>query len=320
MTRSSTSRIHPTAVVDPRAELADDVEVGPYSIVGPGVRIDRGSRLLAHVVIGGGAVIGQGNVFHPFAVIGGAPQIRKLVPGQTEGEVPEEHGALFIGAENVFREHVTVSLSSGAKATTLGSKNLFMAGAHVAHDVTVGSHCVVANAVQLAGHVTVEDWVTFGGLSGVAQWLRVGESAFVAAGAMCERDVPPFVIVQGDRARVRALNVIGLERRGLAPASIAHLACYRFPMAQPLSALSPASVEHLTKPRPLVFPTDATVPESTEQLDLRTAPYLVLRRVFAAKAWIGSDQFVYFDASDPTRVVAPEVFLRLGGPNEHFKS
>lgn len=223
MTRSSTSRIHPTAVVDPRAELADDVEVGPYSIVGPGVRIDRGSRLLAHVVIGGGAVIGQGNVFHPFAVIGGAPQIRKLVPGQTEGEVPEEHGALFIGAENVFREHVTVSLSSGAKATTLGSKNLFMAGAHVAHDVTVGSHCVVANAVQLAGHVTVEDWVTFGGLSGVAQWLRVGESAFVAAGAMCERDVPPFVIVQGDRARVRALNVIGLERRGLAPASIAHL-------------------------------------------------------------------------------------------------
>lgn len=223
MVRSTTSRIHPTAVVDPRAELADDVEVGPYAIVGPGVRIDRGSRLLAHVVIGGGAEIGEGNVFHPFAVIGGDPQIRKLAPGQTEGEVPEARGGLVIGAENVFREHVTVGLSSGAKPTTLGSKNLFMAGAHVAHDVTVGSHCVVANAVQLAGHVTVEDWVTFGGLSGVAQWLRVGESAFVAAGAMCERDVPPFVIVQGDRARVRALNVIGLERRGLPAASIAQL-------------------------------------------------------------------------------------------------
>ena len=226
MARSTSPRIHPTAVVDPRAELADDVEVGPFAIVGPGVRIDRGSRLLSHVVIGGGAIIGEGNVFHPFSVIGGDPQIRKLAPGQTEGEgeaTAPMRGALVIGAENVFREHVTVSISSGTRPTTLGSKNLFMAGAHVAHDVTVGSHCVVANAVQLAGHVTVEDWVTFGGLSGVAQWLRVGQSAFVAAGAMCERDVPPFVIVQGDRARVRALNVIGLERRGLPAASIAQL-------------------------------------------------------------------------------------------------
>lgn len=224
MARSTSSRIHPTAVVDPRAELGGDVEIGAFAIVGPGVRIDRGSRLLSHVVIGGGAIIGEGNVFHPFSVIGGDPQIRKLVPGQTEGEGPTPpRGGLVIGAENVFREHVTVSVSSGARPTTLGAKNLFMAGVHVAHDVTVGSHCVVANAVQLAGHVTVEDWVTFGGLSGVAQWLRVGQSAFVAAGAMCERDVPPFVIVQGDRARVRALNVIGLERRGLPESSIAHL-------------------------------------------------------------------------------------------------
>jgi UDP-N-acetylglucosamine acyltransferase len=128
-----------------------------------------------------------------------------------------------VGPENVFREHVTVSASSGESPTTIGSKNLFMAGAHVAHDVTVGSHCVIANAVQLAGHVVVEDWVTFGGLSGVAQWLRVGESAFVAAGAMCERDVPPFVIVQGDRARVRALNTVGLSRRGISGESIARL-------------------------------------------------------------------------------------------------
>ena len=224
MARGGCPRIHPTAVVDPRAEVADDVEVGPYAIVGPAVRIAEGTRLLSHVVISGGVTIGKGNVFHPFSVIGGDPQIRKLAPGRTGGDdVAGARGTLVIGAENVFREHVTVSLSSGAKATTLGSKNLFMAGVHVAHDVTVGSHCVVANAVQLAGHVTVEDWVTFGGLSGVAQWLRVGQSAFVAAGAMCERDVPPFVIVQGDRARVRALNVIGLERRGLPAASIARL-------------------------------------------------------------------------------------------------
>lgn len=229
--RAIDSRIHPTAVVDPRAELASDVEVGPYCLVGPGVRIDAGTRLLGQVVVRGRTHIGKANVFHPFAVIGGEPQLRKLpLEHDTHaGEDPAEAlpagrgSSLVIGDENVFREHVTVNVSSGESPTSIGAKNLFMAGAHVAHDVVVGSHCVVANAVQLAGHVIVEDWVTFGGLSGVAQHLRIGESAFVAAGAMCERDVPPFVIVQGDRARVRALNVIGLERRGLEPASIAAL-------------------------------------------------------------------------------------------------
>jgi UDP-N-acetylglucosamine acyltransferase len=216
--RARSLRIHPTAVVDPRAELAPDVEVGPYCIVGAGVRIDEGVRLLGHVVVTGRCTIGKSNVFHPFAVIGGEPQIRKLPPGPSTG-LP----TLVIGPDNVFREHVTVNVSSGETPTSIGSKNLFMAGAHIAHDVTVGSHCVVANAVQLAGHVIVEDWVTFGGLSGVAQRLRIGQSAFVAAGAMCERDVPPFVIVQGDRARVRALNIVGLERRGIAAESIVRL-------------------------------------------------------------------------------------------------
>lgn len=213
-------RIHATAVVDSRAELASDVEVGPYCLVGPGVRIAEGTRLLGHVVVTGPTLIGTNNVFHPFSVIGGEPQIRKVAAGQDERD---GRSSLVIGADNVFREHVTVNRSSGDTPTTIGAKNLFMAGAHVAHDVVVGSHCVVANAVQLAGHVIVEDWVTFGGLSGVAQYIRVGQSAFVAAGAMCERDVPPFVIVQGDRARVRALNVVGLERRGVAPESIARL-------------------------------------------------------------------------------------------------
>ncbi|MDB5221047.1 MAG: Acyl-[acyl-carrier-protein]--UDP-N-acetylglucosamine O-acyltransferase [Myxococcaceae bacterium] len=212
--------IHPTAVVDPRAELAPDVEVGPYCVVGPGVRIDEGTRLVGHVVVTGRTVIGKNNVVHPFSVIGAEPQIRKIDPKPGEAIA---RSALVIGADNVFREHVTVNASSAERPTTIGAHNLFMAGAHVAHDVLVGSNCVVANAVQLAGHVIVEDWVTFGGLSGVAQHLRVGQSAFVAAGAMCERDVPPFVIVQGDRARVRALNVIGLERRGVSADSIARL-------------------------------------------------------------------------------------------------
>ncbi len=216
-------RIHPSAIIDPRAELANDVEIGPYCIVGPRVRIARGSRLLGHVVVSGYTVIDEANVFHPFSVIGGDPQIRKSEPANPKPRASSDGPALVIGATNVFRENVTVNVSSGETPTSIGSENLFMAGVHIAHDVTVGSHCVVANAVQLAGHVIVEDWATFGGLAGVAQRLRIGQSAFVAAGAMCERDVPPFAIVQGDRARVRALNVVGLQRRGVPAESIARL-------------------------------------------------------------------------------------------------
>lgn len=224
--------VHPTAVVAPGAVLEDDVEVGPYAIVGPNVRVGRGCKLASHVVLEGWTTIGEANVFHPFCVVGGRPQVKKTAKKTaktTPTKTPELEGPsaarteLVIGAHNVFREHVTVNVASGARPTTIGAYNLLMTGSHVAHDVVMGSHCVVANGVQLAGHVVVEDWVTFGGGAGVGQWRRVGESAFVAAGAMCERDVPPFVIVQGDRARVRGLNVVGLERRGVPPASIAHL-------------------------------------------------------------------------------------------------
>jgi UDP-N-acetylglucosamine acyltransferase len=209
-------RIHPTAIVERGAELAPGVEVGPFCHVHAGVRIGEGTRLLSHVVVQGRTQIGVNCTVHPFAVLGGDAQVRK--GGESGG------GSLVIGERNVFRESVTVNVSSGGGALTkIGAHNLFMAGSHVAHDVEVGSHCVIANAVQLAGHVVLEDWVTFGGMAGVAQLLRIGESAFVAAGAMCERDVPPFAIVQGDRARVRALNVVGLERRGVPAASIAAL-------------------------------------------------------------------------------------------------
>ncbi len=212
-------KLHPTAIVDPRADLAADVEIGPYCIVGAGVVLGEGTRLVAHVVVEGPTTIGRWNVVHPFAVIGGTPQ-HKRAP--TEGA----HQAAVIGDSNVIREHVTVHRGTGhggGGVTRVGSSNLLMVGCHVAHDVVVGSHVTVANGVQLAGHAHIEDHATFGGLSGVAQFVRVGESAFVAAGAMCEKDVPPFVIVQGDRARVRALNEVGLRRRGAPEASIAAL-------------------------------------------------------------------------------------------------
>ena len=208
------SKVHPTAVVDRHAELADDVVVGPYAIVEAGVILGDGCVLHPHAVVRGPAVLGAHNVVHPFAVLGGQPQAKRHVGGSA---------GVQVGADNVFREHVTVHGGTEAGATRIGAGNLFMVGSHVAHDVVVGSHCVLSNGAQLAGHSAVEDWVTFGGLSGVTQHVRVGESAFVAATAACERDVPPFVVVQGDRARVRGVNVVGLRRRGVPEASVAAL-------------------------------------------------------------------------------------------------
>jgi UDP-N-acetylglucosamine acyltransferase len=208
------ARVHPLAVVDPRAELASDVVVGAYAIVEAGVALGPGCVLHAHAVVRGPALLGPRNVVHPFAVVGGEPQAKRHTGPS---------GRVEAGEGNVFREHVTVHGGTEGRTTRIGSSNLFMVGAHLAHDVTVGSWCVLANGVQLAGHAVVEDWVTFGGLSGVTQFVRVGESAFVAAMSASERDVPPFVVVQGNRARVRGLNVVGLRRRGVPEESLVAL-------------------------------------------------------------------------------------------------
>lgn len=207
--------IHPTAIVDSSAELGANVEIGPYAIVGAHVELGAGTQLLAHAIVEGPARLGIANVVHSFAVIGGAAQDKRAAS-------VDDHGTLVVGDRNVFREHVTVhrGTSAGARATVVGNDNLFMVGAHVAHDVTVGSFVTLANGVMLAGHVTVEDYVAFGGGVAVAQHVRLGESAFVAGGAMVERDIPPFVVAQGDRARVRAINKVGLRRRGISEADI----------------------------------------------------------------------------------------------------
>jgi UDP-N-acetylglucosamine acyltransferase len=206
--------VDPTARIDARAEVARDVVVGPYAIIEAGAIVGPGCVLHAHAMVRGATVLAAGNVVHPFAVIGGEAQAKRHAGGP---------GRLEIGEGNVFREHATVHGGTDGRTTRIGARNLFMVGSHAAHDVTVGSDCVFANGTQLAGHATIADWVTFGGLSGVAQHVHVGESAFVAAAAACERDVPPFVVVQGDRARVRGLNVVGLRRRGLPETSIAAL-------------------------------------------------------------------------------------------------
>jgi UDP-N-acetylglucosamine acyltransferase len=209
--------VHPTAVVSPRAKLADGVVVGPLCVVADGVEIGANSRLVANCTILGPTRLGEANVVYPYAVLGGDPQDRTH-----DGEPT----ALEIGARNVFREHVTVHRGTAKDRgmTCIGSDGLFMASSHVAHDVIIGDAVTLANGTLLGGHVVVGDRVTTGGQAAIAPYVRVGEGAFIAAGAMVEIDVPPFVIVAGDRARVRALNRVGLRRQGVPEASSRALA------------------------------------------------------------------------------------------------
>jgi UDP-N-acetylglucosamine acyltransferase len=209
-------RVHPLALVAPEARLGSGVAVGPFAVVEPGVTLGAGSVLHPHAVVRSGTRLGAGNVVHPFAVLGGDPQERTYAGEET---------TLEIGEGNTFREHVTVHRGSakGSGVTRIGSGNLLMAGVHIAHDCTVGDRLELANGVLLAGHVTLGDHVVAGGGAAIAPFVRVGSRAFVAAGAMVEHDVPPFVIVGGDRARVRALNRIGLARSGVPEASRAAL-------------------------------------------------------------------------------------------------
>ncbi len=212
----STAVVHPLALVAPDVALGDGAIVGPFAVVEPGVVIGSGTRLDAHVVVRTGTRLGAGNTVHPFAVLGGDPQERTYA-----GEVTR----LEVGDGNTFREHVTVHRGSvkGGGVTRVGSGSLFMAGVHVAHDCALGDRLELANGTLLGGHVALGDGVVVGGAAAVGPFVRVGARAFVAAGAMVEQDVPPFVIVAGDRARVRALNRVGLARAGVPAASRAAL-------------------------------------------------------------------------------------------------
>lgn len=213
--------IHPTAVVDPSAELAPDVVLGPFAVIGPEVQLASGVRVGAHAVVTGPARLGSSTQVFPHAVLGEDPQDKKYQGERT---------FLEVGAENVFREFTTVNrgTSGGGGVTRIGDRNLFMAYSHVAHDCQIGSGCVFANSVALAGHVIIQDFAVLGGLVGVHQHTRVGRLAMLGGGAMAAQDVPPFTIAQGDRARLFGLNVIGLRRAGFSLAAIQALrAAYR---------------------------------------------------------------------------------------------
>jgi UDP-N-acetylglucosamine acyltransferase len=202
------ARIHASAVVEPGARLADDVVVGPFCYIAAEVQVGAGTEFGPHCSVLGPTRIGRDNRFVGHCAVGGDPQDKKFAGERTE---------LVIGDGNTFREFVTLNrgTGSGGGCTRIGSHNWMLAYTHVAHDCTVGDHCIFSNNATLAGHVTVGDHVILSGFAGVHQFCRIGAHAFVGMGAFVNGDVPPFVMVaQEDYGRPRGINAEGLKRRG----------------------------------------------------------------------------------------------------------
>lgn len=201
------TRIHATAIVDPRAELADDVEVGPYSIIGPDVTIGAGTWIGPHVVISGPTVIGQRNRIFQFASLGTECQDKKYRGEPTRLEV---------GDDNVIRESCTLHRGTvqDVGLTRVGSRNLLMVNTHLAHDVVVGNDNIIANNAGIAGHVNIGDFVIIGGNSGIHQFCRIGSYAMLGGGTTLFKDIPAFVMASGNPAVARGMNFEGMKRKG----------------------------------------------------------------------------------------------------------
>ncbi len=208
------TRIHTTALVDPKAQLDDSVEIGAYAVIGADVRIGARTKIGPHVVIEGHTSIGCDNTFFQFSSIGAAPQDKKYAGEPTR---------LEIGDRNTVREFCTFNLGTvqDAGATRIGNDNWIMAYVHIAHDSQLGSDIILANNVTLAGHVHIGDWVFLGGFTGVHQFCRIGAHAMAAFSAAISQDVPPFVTAAGNRAVPAGINSEGLKRRGFTPEQIA---------------------------------------------------------------------------------------------------
>ncbi len=217
--------IHPTALVDPKAELDSGVSIGPYTVVGPHVKVGAGTRIGPHCVIEGHTTIGRDNRVYQFVSLGSDNQDKKYA-----GEPCE----LIIGDRNTIREYSTYHIGTvqGGGVTRLGNDNWMMAYTHLAHDCIVGNNTIFANNAQLAGHVEVGDWVILGGFTVVHQFVRIGAHAMTAMCSLLFADVPPFVMAQGQPAAGRSMNFEGLRRRGFSAQRISaikamHKALYR---------------------------------------------------------------------------------------------
>ena len=213
------------AYVDPRAEIDCDVEIGPFCVVGPGARIGRGTHLVSNVTIMGQVTIGCHNYIYPGAVIGGEPQDASYQGSDTQ---------VVIGDHNIIREGVTVNRASEKEdgMTYIGSHNFLMANAHVAHDCCLGSHTVIANGSLLGGHVHIDDHATLSGATCVHHFVTIGRYAFIGGLSRVIHDVPPYMLVDGQPARPKCINVVGLKRNAFSAEAIgsiseAHRLIYR---------------------------------------------------------------------------------------------
>jgi UDP-N-acetylglucosamine acyltransferase len=201
-------RIHPTAIVAPGAQLDTGVEIGAYAVIGRHVRIGRGTRVMTHATVDGRTTLGAENEIYPYTSLGSTPQDLKY---------GGEESRLVLGDRNRVREFASLSLGTegGGMETRIGDDNLFMNYSHVGHDCRIANRVVLANSTALAGHVQIDDSAIVSGLAGVAQFVRIGESGFIGGGSMVVMDVPPYCMANGDRAALKGLNLVGLERRGL---------------------------------------------------------------------------------------------------------
>jgi UDP-N-acetylglucosamine acyltransferase len=206
--------IHPTAIVDPAAKIADSAEIGPYAVIGPDVSIGARTRIMAHVVMEGPLDVGEDNVFFPYSTIGLAPQDLKY---------RGERSCTHIGHRNKIREFVTIhrGTEGGGMVTSIGDDNLLMVQVHIAHDVQMGSHCVLSHAATIGGHVAIEDWSVVGAGSAIHQFCRIGRHAMIGGYSVVTQDVLPFSTTSGKREiKVYGENKTGLERRGFSAESI----------------------------------------------------------------------------------------------------
>ena len=224
---SGAGYVHPTAIIAEGAQVAPDVKIGPYCVIGENVKLASGNELVSHVVLDGFTEIGKNNKIFPFAALGFQPQDLKF-----GGEASQ----VIIGENNSIREYVTIhpGTSQGRMKTSVGNSNLLMANSHVGHDCIVGDNNVLANSAALAGHVTIGDSCILGGLVGIHQFSHIGDFAFLGGGSMVSQDIPPYVIAQGDRASLRGVNKIGLQRAGFSDEEISKIKlCFRKIFLQP---------------------------------------------------------------------------------------
>ncbi len=207
------SKIHPTAIIDPKAELADDVEVGPFSVIGPKVRIDSGTWVGPHVVLTGRTTIGKNNRIFQFASLGEEPQDKKYAGEDTE---------LILGDNNYIRELCNFSRGTiqGGGKTIIGNNNWIMACVHIAHDCVLGDNIIMANNASLAGHVTVGNFAILSGYTLIHQFCIVGEHSFTSFASHVNQSIPPYVTVSGEKARAKGVNTEGLKRRGYTPEQV----------------------------------------------------------------------------------------------------